>query len=99
MTEPALFQHMDMMSEEIVTLLTWFWRGMALVGALALGLGLVSALVPRRSIALYQRIMLWFNWRVEPVNEAHEVHTTRWLGVLLIGLAVVALRLAVAQGR
>lgn len=85
--------------EELAILLTWFWHGMALVGALALGLGLLSALAPRRSIGLYQRIMAWFNWRAEPLNEAREVRNTRWLGVLLIGLAVVALRLAVAQWR
>ena len=96
--EHALFRQIGAMSEELVVLLTWFWRGMALVGALALGLGLLSALSPRRSIGLYQGIMLLFNWRVEPVNKAREVRNTRWLGVLLIVLAGIAFWLRSSQG-
>ena len=86
-----------MMSEDVVILLAWFWRGMALVGILALGIGLLSAVSPRKSIGLYQWIMARFNWRVTPIDEAREIRTTRLLGILLIGLALVAIKLSCAQ--
>ena len=92
-------RHLQMMHEDVVVLLAWFWGGMALVGVMALGVGLLSALSPRQSIRLYQWIMARFNWRVSPIDETREIRNTRLLGLLLIGLAVVALWLSVAQWR
>ncbi|MBI4342654.1 MAG: hypothetical protein HY599_04750 [Candidatus Omnitrophica bacterium] len=64
----------------------WLWRVLVAVAAAAMVLGSLSAAAPARSIALYQRIMTWCNWRVEPIDPAHELRTTRLLGWLLIGL-------------
>ena len=69
--------------------LVWFRWGLALVGIAALILGGLSAAAPGRSIALYQGIMRWFNWRVSPIDEARELRNTRLLGAALIVLSAV----------
>ena len=51
--------------------------------------GIWSALSPGRSIALYQAIMRFFNWRVEPIDRPRELLTTRWLGVGLACCSVL----------
>ncbi len=51
------------------------------LAAITLLFGIWSALSPGRSIALYQAIMRFFNWRVEPINRPRELRTTRWLGI------------------
>lgn len=60
-----------------------------LIGFLCFALGLFSVVWPRRSIALYQKIMELFNWRVMPIDEAREVRNTPYLGGFLAFLAVV----------
>ena len=67
----------------------WLWRGLGLIGCATLLLGALSAWAPKRSIALYQWIMARCNWRVSPIDEVHEVRTTRLLGALLVVLSVV----------
>ena len=61
--------------------------------ALAIGtlfFGAWSAVRPGRSIGLYQAIMRFFNWRVEPIDWPRELRTTRWLGMVLILLGIVS---------
>jgi hypothetical protein len=66
-----------------------------IVTVLALGLGLLSTLKPERSILLYQKIMKYFNWKVEPIDPVRELRNTRmlggWLTVLAVWLGVVTL--------
>ena len=70
-------------------LANWGWTVLPLVAAGTLLFGAFSAAAPQRSIALYQRLMAWFNWRVSPIDEPGELRTTRVLGVLLILLSAV----------
>ena len=81
------------MSGSMDVVVWWIWCGGKILGVIALGLGLFSALKPQRSIALYQWIMERFNWRVTPIDAPRELRTTRLLGVLLVvlGLATVVL--------
>jgi len=51
-------------------------------------LGMFSAVWPGRSIGLYQWIMKWYNWKVEPIDAAREVRNTRVLGLILTGLSL-----------
>ncbi len=77
------------MRVELDVVLRWGRGVMLLIGALAAGMGVISACAPQRSIALYQRIMAWLNWRVHPIDEARELRNTRRLGVTLLILSVV----------
>ena len=86
-----------MTPEELATC-PWFWLGMVCISILALGIGGLSVWSPQRSIRLYQRIMAFFNWRVEPIDEARELRNTRWLGMLLIALGALALWLRLCHG-
>lgn len=52
-------------------------------GVVGLVLGIYSAIWPRRSIVLYQRIMEGFNWKVQPLDETREVRNTVFLGLIL----------------
>ena len=79
------------MSNRITCVLQGLRWGIALLGIVALLLGSLSALAPRRSIALYQWIMARFNWRVSPIDEAREIRNTRLLGALLVLLGVMLL--------
>ncbi|MBI2496236.1 MAG: hypothetical protein HYY90_04835 [Candidatus Omnitrophica bacterium] len=63
--------------------------GIALLGIVALLVGSLSVVAPRRSIALYQWIMARFNWRVSPIDEAREIRNTRLLGAVLALLGVM----------
>ncbi len=78
-----------MIPADIERLANWLKSGSALIACAALLLGVLSAAAPARSIALYERIMEWFNWRVRPIDEARELRNTRALGVLLIGLSLL----------
>lgn len=71
-------------------LMKWAVSVFALV---SLFFGIFTAAWPRHSIGLYVEIMRWFNWRASPINEAHELKTTRILGVILVllGLAMLIL--------
>ena len=64
------------------------------IGILGLGLGVLSAFWPRRSMGLYQWIMERFNWKVTPIDEAREVKSTARCGVGLLLLSLVLLALA-----
>ena len=65
--------------------------GLRLVAVATFVFGAWSAAKPGRSIALYQAIMRFFNWRVEPIDRPRELLTTRWLGVVLAGCGVASL--------
>lgn len=58
--------------------------GYAVVAWLSLLLGLFSFLRPALSIMLYQLIMRFFNWAVEPIHRERELRNTRLLGIVLI---------------
>ena len=75
------------MTEQAESVLQWGWRGLGLLGVVAVVIGGLSAAAPRRSIRLYQWIMERFNWRVSPIDEAREVRNTRLMGVVLILLS------------
>lgn len=60
--------------------------------------GLFSLFWPLRSIALYQGIMAFFNWRVEPINRRREIFTTRFLGGMMVAMSVLALWLMTTGG-
>ena len=79
------------MTEQAESVLRWGWRGLGLLGVVAVVIGGLSAAAPRRSIQLYQWIMERFNWRVSPIDEAREVRNTRLLGALLILLSAALL--------
>ena len=76
-------------ADVVECLVRGLWWSLTVVGFSALLVGSLSAFAPQRSIALYQRIMACFNWRVEPIDPAHELRTTRFLGILLVGLSVI----------
>ena len=61
------------------------------VAAVTLLFGAWSAARPGQSIALYQALMRFFNWRVEPIDRARELTTTRWLGAALVACSLVSL--------
>ncbi len=65
-------------------------HGLSALAVATLLFGGWSTAKPGRSIALYQAIMRRFNWRVEPINPLRELRTTRWLGILLVLLALVS---------
>ena len=75
----------------------WHWISFVLfaVGMTGLMVGLLSFLSPRRSIELYQKIMEFFNWRVEPINFDRELSITKWLGFImsLLSFAIAAILL------
>jgi len=52
-------------------------------------IGLLSFFMPSYSIALYQWIMRFCNWRVEPIDSAKEINSTRFLGIVLSVLSFV----------
>ena len=74
------------------------WAWMPLGAVVIVAFGFFSAFSPQRSIALYQWIMAYFNWRVSPIDEARELRTTRLLGGLLVVLGLV-LGILVAKPR
>ena len=77
-----------MLLEQIKLAILWILRALALLGLMGLAFGLFSAIRPRQSIGLYQAIMRWFNWRVEPIEAARELRNTRWLGLVLVLLSL-----------
>lgn len=79
---------------ELLSLVSrWLRGGLPILAAATLGFGAFSAAQPRASIRLYQTIMAGLNWRVEPIDQAHELRTTRWFGGLLVLLSLVTLGL------
>lgn len=66
----------------------WLRLFMSLIGVTTLFFGVWSALAPRRSIELYQRIMARLNWRVSPINASREIQTTRFFGGVLVALSL-----------
>ena len=79
------------MNLELEIPLSWLKGGFFLIGASDSLFGIFTALWPDRSIAFYQWLMALFNWRVSPINEKHELRTTRILGILLVTLGLVLL--------
>ena len=74
-----------MMSPELSEVyLFWFWVAMGVWGLVCLIFGAFSAVWPRRSISLYQKLMARINWSVHPIDEAREIVSTRRLGLLLL---------------
>ncbi len=69
------------------------WARWALYGlsAASLFIGILSVASPRKSIGLYQTIMRWLNWRVEPIDRDHEMRMTKGFGVILVILAALIL--------
>jgi hypothetical protein len=70
---------------------------MIAIGILSLGLGILSAFWPGKSIGLYQWIMKCYNWKVEPIDAPREIHNTRLLGWGLILLGAILSVLAAIQ--
>ena len=64
----------------------WIQLLLVLVAVAGILLGFLSLMSPKQSVALYQRMMRFFNWRVEPINYDREMKTTRFLGLLMIVL-------------
>ena len=76
----------------------WCWWVAQPIWVLALAVGVLSAVAPARSIGLYQWIMARCNWRVQPIDQARELRTTRAMGWVLIFLGgVLAWRVAVLR--
>ena len=63
----------------------WVTLGLKALSVVTLVFGAWSAAKLAQSIALYQAIMRFFNWRVEPIDRPRELRTTRWLGLALAG--------------
>ncbi len=74
--------------DPIELFLRWFPPLAKAFGLATLLFGAFSAARPATSIALYQRLMAWFNWRVEPLDAPREVRTTRGLGLVMVILSV-----------
>ena len=70
---------------------------LAVIALSGIALGLLSSLSPDRSIRLYQWMMKYFNWKVEPLDYARELGNTRRLGALMLVLsfAILAILLGV----
>ena len=68
----------------------WAYGSAALIAGAGLALGFLSALAPKRSIALYVWIMARFNWRVSPADERKELRNTRILGLVLLATSLAA---------
>jgi len=69
--------------------LEWVRHTLILVAGGGVILGVLSWIMPERSIGLYQFMMKCFNWRVEPMNPQREIRNTRWLGFLMIILSLL----------
>lgn len=67
------------------------------ISCLGFALGLLSAVRPERSIALYQWIMERINWKVIPIDMSREVRNTRIEGLVLIALSLAAFFIAVSR--
>jgi len=59
-----------------------------LIGGAGVLFGVFSFIWPNRSIQLYQDVMRYFKWHVEPLDLAREIKTTRRLGLVMLGLGV-----------
>ena len=68
-----------------------------ILGISGSGLGILSAVWPRRSIVLYQSIMERFNWKVVPIDLAREIRNTRILGVVLAALSLAIFSVTLAH--
>ena len=72
----------------------WIEWILTLIAGTGILLGVFSFVLPKRSIELYQWIMRHFNWRVEPIDYARELKTTRIFGIVIVvlcGLMLAAL--------
>ncbi len=85
-------------ADTLETLANIGWGFLPLLALGVFGFGVFSAAMPERSIALYQRLMARFNWRVSPIDERRELRTTRVLGLLLMLLSAVAWWRVMVQG-
>jgi len=66
----------------------WLQLLLVLIAVFGLLVGGLSAVSPKHSIQLYQFIMKWLNWRVEPIGYDRELRNTRILGIAAAGLSV-----------
>jgi len=62
---------------------------------LGLVAGLFVAAKPGLSIQIQQRFYARINWRMEPISMEKELYNTRFLGLFLIAISLMALFLAV----
>ena len=62
-----------------------------LIGFFGLQLGFISLISPRLSITLYQLLMKFFNWKVEPIHWKRELLTTQILGAMIVLLCFAML--------
>ena len=71
------------------------------VGVFGLLIGFLSFFSPANSIKLYQAIMRFFNWRVEPIHLDRELRNTKWLGMLMaiLSLAIAVILLSGCPGK
>ena len=69
----------------------WVEKLLLVVAFFGIALGIFSLVAPVHSIRLYQGIMRFCNWRVEPLDYQRELRNTRVLGTLLalLGLLMV----------
>jgi hypothetical protein len=66
----------------------WITIGLLIIAVSGSVLGVLSFISPALSLRLYQVIMAFFNWRVEPIDLKKELLTTRSFGLLMIVLSV-----------
>ena len=86
------------MSFELEIPLHWVRYGAGVIGVVSLVFGIFTAAFPKQSIGFYQWLMAQINWRIVPIDEAREIRTTRFLGILLIVLGLAALTLLLTRG-
>src|SRR3990167_8540232 len=89
MDQPINHDQEDLLNSRMNIPIEWIQGVLGWVGFMGVMLGIFSAASPEKSISLYQWIMKFFNWRVEPIHYEKEVHNTRWLGGLTLLVSVL----------
>lgn len=67
----------------------WVEWALLVFAFFGIALGIFSLIQPAHSIRLYQGIMRFCNWRVEPLDYTRELRNTRVLGAMLAVLSAL----------